>query len=71
MNKKEVITIKWTDSNQYNHQTTPEIEKYDIARFITTGFLVKETDDYCVVARECLNGGDVRGVIVIPKVNIY
>lgn len=67
-NLKKIKKIRWVDSNHSPHQMS-EDELLEPVEIISVGFLVKETKDYVVLARELIED-DYRGVIAIPKVCI-
>lgn len=62
------VKIRWLDSNRYTYQMGQD-EKTDTCVIETVGFLVREQTDAYVLAQDDIEG-DIRGVIVIPKVNV-
>ena len=65
----EVVKINWRDSNLYITQCNVD-DDFEVALLTSIGELVKETDDYLVLAGDVLKDGEIRRVIVIPKENI-
>lgn len=66
--QRSIRVVEWIDSSLQNGQ----VDKDDFpkpARITSVGFVVEETDDYIVLARDDMNhDGDYRGLCAIPKV---
>ena len=59
-------TIKWRDANSYSGWW--DIEDVKPLNAITTGYVVKETKEFIVIASTIAENGQVNGVISIPKI---
>lgn len=62
----KIKTIKYIDSNLIDSQTDEIAEPVVIN---ATGYVIKETDEYIVLARELIED-NYRGQVAIPKVAI-
>lgn len=66
----ELRIVKWLDSSLQNGQV--DATEFPEPCLITSvGFVVKETDDYIVLARDDMgHDGDFRGLCAIPKLAV-
>jgi hypothetical protein len=66
------ITVKWIDSCGPEDHWRLKAEVLDLApvTFITTGWLLAESDEFITIANSVGNNGNFGGVICIPKVVI-
>ena len=64
----KVVQITWLDSHRYMYQMDRD-EAVNPTLIRTVGYLVKEDGNNYVLAQEEIGEG-IRGVIVIPKVNV-
>ena len=64
----KIIEVTWSDSHRYAYQMAPD-EEMLVVTITSVGYLVKEDKTSLTLAQDDI-GGDVRGVIVIPKVNV-
>ena len=61
--------VRWLDSSVQNGQ----VDKHDFPEPVvirSLGFLVRETDEYVVLARDDMGDGDYRGLVAIPRIAI-
>lgn len=67
-NKYPVIFLVYRDSVVWNNQEKIE-DKFPVFIMHTTGFLVRETEDSYLIAREVVSNqnDDLRGALTIPK----
>ena len=66
--KKQWALVTWRDSSIYSGQGKSEGTKVCIIK--TSGFLVSQDKDCVKIARDKMEEGEWRGLIVIPKENI-
>ena len=68
--KKTIATIAWDDSRILTESwiETEELEDFKPARCLTTGYVIKETVDYIIVASTITTPAELAsGIISIPK----
>ena len=66
--KPKLITVEWVDACQFNkvwNQEKCDKELY-VAPVITTGYLVKEYDDFIAVANSYETSGEYWDIMCIP-----
>lgn len=64
----KTVKITWRDSQRYTYQMAVD-ENVSIIVIETVGFFVREDKQMIVLCQDNV-GGDLRGVICIPKENI-
>ena len=70
MSRREVRVVRWTDSSLQNGQVDSS-EFPEPCVITSVGWLVKETDDYLVLARDDMgHDGDFRGLVAIPRLAV-
>lgn len=62
------VEISWLDSHRYTYQMSPQ-EAVSIITIVSCGFLVSQNKTQVVICQDNIEG-DIRGVLVIPMVNI-
>ena len=66
----EQRVVRWIDSSLQNVQ----VDKDDFPKPVTitsVGFVVEETDEYVVLARDDMgHDGDYRGLVAIPRIAV-
>ena len=71
--KEIMVKVTWIDASHYGEVPADNLDKLEIVKNATVGFLVKETDEMIVVAMEKTLNDDIRNfrdVVVIPKIYI-
>ena len=63
------IEVKWRDSNIYPRQRYIK-DDFKVCFIASVGYLVSEDSKQIVIARDDMEDGDIRDVIVIPRENI-
>ena len=64
-----VEVVKWIDSSLQNGQ----VDKEDFPKpviILSVGFVIEETPEYIVLARDDMGNNDYRGLCAIPSVCI-
>ncbi len=65
--KYPLVWIMWDDASVDNSWVDPEHLQIDATPNVTTGFLIKETDNHVVVVSTYSNEFWVNAVVQIPK----
>lgn len=69
MKKKDILDIEWIDCLIIDDQIRRVDVPSELTFFRTVGVLIKETEEYVIVARDA-DGKYIRGMAMIPKIQI-
>ena len=69
MDKRSIVLVEWVDAS-YQTEVVGAADLPDPMITITSGFLVRDEEDYVTVALTLYDDGDARLAMAIPRVCI-